>query len=147
MWHVRCEPSDKDWPICNETNIALCFGSFPREYRKYMLFQYWTLRRFIRDKNIIWKIVTSAVYPYGYATEIQNGLLTTDIMNRNSGKSLTEKCKCGELKQYLTNYIPRCINGCYYTIDKKIDKICNILDIPTNLTTKQKLIAISNLHY
>ncbi len=116
-WHERCEPSDQNWPICDETNIVLRFHLFPREYRKYMLFQYWALRNIIRDKNIVWKIVTFAVYPYGYATHIQNGIPMDQIH---------PSCKCGELKQYLTNYTPRCINGCVYNnIDRLIQLVNN----------------------
>lgn len=133
MWHTRCHPSEKNWPICNEISIANKFRSFPREYRKYMLFQYWALRKFIRDKNIIWKIVALAVYPYGYATNIQNGIPIGDI---------NPSCKCGELKQYLTNYTPRCINGC---VNYNIDQICQILNIPTNITRDQKLTLIKKI--
>lgn len=132
-WHTRCNPSNKNWPICNGTNIALRFRAFPREYRKYMLFQYWTLRHFILDKNIVWKIVTLAVYPYGYATHIQNDIPIDDIH---------PSCKCGELKQYLTNYTPRCINGC---VNYNIDQICEILNIPTNITRDQKLTLIKKI--
>ncbi len=133
IWHTRCHPSDKNWPICNETNIANKFRAFPREYRKYMLFQYWALRRFIRDKNIVWKIVTLAIYPYGYATDIQNNIPIDQIH---------PSCKCGELKQYLTNYTPRCIHGC---VNYNIDQICQILNISTNLSRDQKLTLIKKI--
>ncbi len=139
-WHTQCKPSDNDWPICNETNITYNFCAFPREYRKYMLFQYWTLRRFIHDKNIVWKIITLAIYPYGYATSVQNGIPMTKI--KYNGKPTTETCRCGELKQYLTNYTPRCIHGC---VNYNIDQICQILNISTNLPRDQKLITITNL--
>ncbi len=123
-WHAKCHPSEKNWPICNEASIAKMFCSFPREYRKYMLFQYWALRNIIRDKNIVWKIVTFAIYPYGYATDVQNGIPMTGTNFREIQR--IQKCKCGELKQYLTNYTPRCINGCLtHDIDRIIQLVNN----------------------
>ena len=88
FWHRRCEPT---WPICSEVNIKIYFSSFPREYRKYMLFQYWTLRNFIYDKNIVWKIITLAICQNGYATDVQNGIPIKKQKTKNKNKNIKEQ--------------------------------------------------------
>jgi len=95
------------WPVADLRNN---WKKFPSEYRAYMLEQYKIIRIATNiPKEIVWMIVERAVYPYGYATNVQNGLIVRDYCIGLCEYS--ERCRCGEYLKYLDNYSPMCQNG------------------------------------
>ena len=96
------------WPVADLRNN---WKKFPSEYRAYMREQYKIIRLATNiPKEIVWMIVERAVYPYGYATTVQNGLDMRKYCTSLCDK-LYKKCRCGEYLQYLDNYSPMCQNG------------------------------------
>lgn len=97
------------WPVADLKNN---WKSFPSEYRAYMREQYKIIRLATNiPKEIVWMIVERAVYPYGYATEIQNEFIIKNYCTILCASKVGERCRCGEFLQYLDNYSPKCRNG------------------------------------
>ncbi len=105
--HARINDFNIFWPIADLRNN---WKQFPKEYRAYMLEQYKIIRLATNiPKEIVWMIVERAIYPYGYATNVQNGLIVKDYCIGLCEYS--ERCRCGEYLKYLDNYSPMCQNG------------------------------------
>jgi len=96
------------WPVADLINN---YKRFPREYRAYMLEQYKILRIGLRlPKLVVYCIIEHAVYPYGYATKIQNGI-DVDKLCTNMCSFPKDFCRCGDYVGYLENYSAKCKNG------------------------------------
>ncbi len=86
-------------------------------------------------------IVEHAIYPYGYATKVQNGLIVGHYCTRLCNVRY-KTCRCGEYVQYLDNYSPMCQNG---VCRKEPCNKCGCHDCGFNCSRNYKEINITKI--